>query len=70
MSVSNCSAAGADATTQAITGAVQRKDKTTGETVPATVRPNGADPDSVQTVQGTASLNSAALAALLSFNSN
>lgn len=41
MSVSNCSAAGADSRAMPITGAVVRKDKLTGADVPAGVRGNG-----------------------------
>jgi hypothetical protein len=41
MSVSNCSASGADSYAQPITGAVVRKDKLTGAEVPAGVRGNG-----------------------------
>ena len=69
MSVTNCSAAGADSYTQAITGAVMRKDKTTGQAEPASIRGNGLPSGTTNASQNATagvSLSSGVLGALLS----
>lgn len=64
--ISNCASAGADSRAAAITGAVTRKDKVTGQEVPATVRPNGVAPsEGVAAMSGGASLASSVLSVLL-----
>lgn len=70
MGISNCSAAGADSHAQAITGAVVRKDKLTGQEVAAGVRGNGLPSGSeavrpVDEVQGVARVDSGGMAVLL-----
>jgi hypothetical protein len=69
MSISNCCSSGADSRADPITGIVTRRDATTGQTIPASVRPAGmaqpqADADRQQ-VSGT-SLSSAILLSLQS----
>lgn len=66
MSISNCSAAGADSVAQAVTGIVQRRDKATGVEVGAPVRPvQGVAAVKAEEYKGGASLSGAVLGALL-----
>ena len=66
--ISNCSAAGADSIATGPAGIVQRKNETTGMVQPATVRPNGAPPESsagLTAITPAASTAPATMAALL-----
>lgn len=69
MSISNCSAAGADSRANPVTGVVTRRDPVTHAEVPATVRPNGIPVEPVQKVEPikSSTLSSSTLAAVLSF---
>lgn len=63
--ISNCAASGADSRADPVTGIVTRKDKTTGQTEPAAVRPAGIpDAEQNRTAAPTASLSVQTLLAL------